>query len=226
MGNGQRDRILSGISTLDQALEGGGIRKGSLVLIKGEASSRKDLFGYHFLKEGLQNGERVVFYDVEASSDEIMDIHDMEEEKGSGELIFVDACPKYSKFFINAVPARIIEHLENLVGVQRVLINPLTFFVEKFGVRDTGDFLIMIRDIAMDKGMVIVILMADILSELEMQSVIDKCDGIIELDTHRGSRGAYHTISIQKFGKGRGNIHVTYVVREGKVMISTHEKIS
>lgn len=224
--SGDDERINSGVSTLDQMLEGEGIRKGSIVLIKGEASSRKDLFGYHFLKEGLSRGERVVFYDVEASSDEIMDIHDMEEEKGSGKLIFVDACPRYSKFFINAVPARIIEHMDELEDVNRVLINPLTFFVEKFGIRDTGDFLIMIRDIAMKKDMVVVFLMADILSELEMQSIIDKCDGIIELDTNRGSGGSYHTISIQKFGRGRDNIHVTYVVREGRIMISTHQKIS
>ncbi|MBN1539219.1 MAG: hypothetical protein JW939_03670, partial [Candidatus Thermoplasmatota archaeon] len=97
--------VTSGIPALDGSLQNGGFRKGSIILIVGDPGSRKDLFGYTFLLEGLEKGERVVFYDVEASSDEINDIM---QENVDRELLqnldFVDACPEYSKFFINAVP--------------------------------------------------------------------------------------------------------------------------
>ncbi|MGA1822675.1 MAG: RAD55 family ATPase [Thermoplasmatota archaeon] len=218
--------ISSGIVSLDAALNKGGFKKGTLVIYRGDASSRKDLFGYHFLLDGLLKGENAVFYDVEASSDEIMDIFT---ENGTvhypGELTFVDACPEYSKFYINAVPAKIIDHMKNTEGVNRVLINPLTFFVEKFGVKDTGDFLIRIRDIAMKKKLVIVLLMADILNDLDMQSIIDKCDGIIELGTLRSVDKPYHTIKINKFGVGQKHIHMTYVVRDENIIVSTFENI-
>lgn len=218
--------ISSGISSLDESLNRGGFKKGTLIVYKGDASSRKDLFGYHFLLDGLNNGEKTAFYDVEASSDEIMEIFT---ENGTveypGELTFVDACPEYSKFYINAVPAKIIDHLKNADGVNRVLINPLTFFIEKFGVEDTGDFLIRIRDIAMKKKLVVVLLMADILSDLEMQSIIDKCDGIIELGTLRAVDKPYHTIKINKFGVGQKHVHLTYIVRDENVIVSTFEKI-
>jgi len=197
-----------------------------MIVYQGDASSRKDLFGYNFLLDGLEKGEGTIFYDVEASSDEIMDIFtDNGTIQYPGDLTFVDACPEYSKFYINAVPAKIIDHLKNTENASRVLINPLTFFLEKFGVEDTGDFLIRIRDIAMKKKLVIVLLMADILSDLEMQSIIDKCDGIIELGTLRATDKPYHTIKINKFGVGQKHVHLTYVVREENIIVSSFEKI-
>jgi KaiC/GvpD/RAD55 family RecA-like ATPase len=220
----QTSVISSGIASLDSALNKGGLKKGSIVIVIGDASSRKDLFGYHFLYSGLMNGEKVLFFDVEASSDEIMEIFE-EGDRKTGELEFIDACPEYSKFFINAVPAKIIERLKNVKNIDRVLINPLTFFVEKFGIQDTGDFLIRIRDIAMKKKLVIVLLMADILSDLEMQSIIDKCDGIIELDTSECTDEEYHTINIHKFGYDKKHLNLTYVVRDERIRISIHERI-
>jgi hypothetical protein len=142
-------------------------------------------------------------------------------------LNFVNACPEYSKFFINAVPARIIEHMRNLDEnrVNRVLINPLTFFLEKFGLKDTGDFIIMIRDIAMKKGIGVVFLIADILSEREMQSVIDKFDGIIDLKTVRIIEGIYHTIHVKKFSVEQKNVELTYNIDGTKIRVTSTGRI-
>ena len=218
--------ISSGITSMDRSLHKGGFQEGTMVLIKGDAGSRKDLFGYHFVLHGLKNGEEVVFYDVEASSDEILYlIKTTDELKHLDNLDFVDACPEYSKFYINAVPAKIIEHVKNLNGPRRVLINPLTFFVEKFGIEDTGDFLIRIRDLAMRKKLVVVLLMADILSELEMQSIIDKCDGIIELETKSVIEDIFHVIKIRKFGVGQKHSPLSYLVRDKEIKITAYKNI-
>ena len=227
-GHNHKGVVSSGIPALDEALDRSGFRKGSIILYVGDPSSRKDLFGYNFILEGLERGETVSFFDVEASSDEILELmHESVDPKLLEGLDFVDACPEYSKFFINAVPARIIEHMRQLdeTKVNRVLINPLTFFLEKFGIRDTGDFIIMVREIAMRKGMVVVLLMADILKEREMQSVIDKFDGIIELKSIRIIDGIYHTILVNKFSLGQKNIELTYNIAGTRIRVTSTGKI-
>jgi KaiC/GvpD/RAD55 family RecA-like ATPase len=225
---GEKGIVSSGIPALDEALYKGGFKKGSIILYVGDPSSRKDLFGYQFLLDGLELGNNVAFYDVESSSDEILDLfHEYVDPKLLENLDFVDACPDYSKFFINAVPARIIEHMRNLDEdrVNRVLINPLTFFLEKFGLKDTGDFIILVRDIAMKKGMVVVFLMADILGEREMQSVIDKFDGIIELKTIKIIEGIYHTIMLKKFSVEQKTVELTYNIEETKIQVTSTGRI-
>lgn len=223
-----RSVVSTGIERLNESLHYGGFKKGTINLYVGDPSSRKDLFGYHYLKDGLRSGEEVAFYDVEASSDEILDIL---EENIQPELMenldFVDACPEYTKFFIQAVPARIIEHMRNLDEnkVQRVLINPLTFFIEKLGYRDAGDFIIMVRDIAMKKNIAVVFLMADILSERDMQSIIDKFDGLMELRTVRIIEGIYHTIQVKKFSVQQKNVQLTYHVDGADIRITSTGKI-
>jgi KaiC/GvpD/RAD55 family RecA-like ATPase len=220
--------VTSGIPALDEALHKGGFKKGSIILFIGDPNSRKDLFGFRYVVEGLELGNKVAFYDVEASSDEILDLlHEYVDPQLLENLDFVDACPEYSKFFINAVPARIIEHMRGLdeEKVNRVLINPLTFFHEKFGLTDTGDFIIMVREIAMKKGIAVVFLMADILSEREMQSVIDKFDGIIELRTIRIVEGIYHTISVKKFSVEQKNVELTYNIDEARIRVTSTGKI-
>jgi KaiC/GvpD/RAD55 family RecA-like ATPase len=223
-----KDIVTSGIPLLDHALENGGFKKGSIVLIVGDHSARKDLFGLTFLNEGLMKGENVAFYDVEASSDEIMDLLiEKVDPLLLKNLNFMDACPDYSKFFINAVPARIIEDMRKLDAktVNRVLINPFTFFLEKFGMEDSGDFLIMIREIAIKKKLTVLFLMADILDERQMQSVIDKFDGIIELRTVELHEGFYHTIDIKKFSLRQKKVQLTYNVFDTDIQITSTGRI-
>jgi KaiC/GvpD/RAD55 family RecA-like ATPase len=225
---GYGEVVSSGIPALDEALYRGGFKEGSIILYVGDPSSRKDLFGYHFLLDSMEKGNDVAFYDVEASSDEILELmHEHVDPQTLEHLNFIDACPEYSKFFINAVPARIIEHMRNLDEdkFHCVLINPLTFFLEKFGLKDTGDFVIMIREIAMRKGIGVVFLMADILGEREMQSVIDKFDGIIDLKTMKIIEGIFHTIQVKKFSVEQKNVELTYNIDGTTIRVTSTGKI-
>jgi len=220
--------VSSGIPALDQALFHNGFRKGSVVLVVGDHSARKDLFGSTILREGILSGEDVAFYDVESSSDEILEIM---QEKLDPHLLpalhFMDACPEYTKFFINAVPARIIEDMRGIRSdkVNRVLVNPFTFFLEKFGLDDAGDFLIMVREIAMEKDLVVVFLMADILSGKEMQSIIDKFVGIIELRTVEIQEGYFHTLDLKKFSMQQKRVKLTYNVIDSEIRITSTGRV-
>ena len=224
--SGTKKVISTGIPSFDSVLRKGGFEEGSIILIMGDASSRKDLFGYNFLVHGLKNSENVVFFDVEASSDEIHDlIMNTNQHLGRGQLDFINACPEYSKFYINAVPAKIIDHLKHLEHGKRVLINPLTFFIEAFGIKDTGDFLIFIRELAMKRNLVIVLLLADILGTLEIQSIIDKCDGIIELKTERMNEDVIRSMLVKKFGPGQNEVVLSYHVLDNNITITSTGRI-
>lgn len=226
LNKGTKKIISSGISSLDNSLQKGGFEEGSIILFIGDASSRKDLFGYQFLLEGLRNNESVIFYDVEASSDEIYDlISNSKKPETKGHLDFVNACPEYSKFYINAVPAKIIDHLKHKKKVKRVLINPLTFFIESFGIKDAGDFLIFIREIAMKRNLVVVFLLADILGTLEIQSIIDKVDGIIELKTEHVSNEIIRSMLVKKIGIDQKEIVLSYFIRDNNITITSTGRI-
>ena len=218
--------ISSGIPSMDRALYRGGFDPGTLVLIVGDASSRKDLFGYHFIRDGLEKGETVLFFDVEASSDEILDLVKSDEDLATRKnLLFIDACPEYTKFYINAAPAKVLDNLKNIPNVKRVLINPLTFFVEKFGVEDAGDFLIKIRNLAMENGFTVELLLATVLNPLDLQSIIDKCDGVVELSSTYKAKEEYHTLHIRKFGAKQREVVLSYSVMEKDLMIQTTDRI-
>jgi len=225
--NKDKKVISSGIPILDSKLQRGGFMEGTVILCIGDASSRKDLFGYRFLMEGIKNGEKVTFYDVEASSDEILDLfNDSDEIEDMDQLDFVDACPEYSKFYINAVPATIIDHMRQNNDSRRVLINPFTFFIERFGVMDAGDLIIRVREIAMQKNITVLLLMANILSDLELQSIMDKCDGIIELTTKVYHKDIFHELMLKKFGSGQRDVYLTYVIEDSKIKVTSMDKIS
>jgi circadian clock protein KaiC len=90
--------INSGITGLDEILNGG-FAKGRMYLVHGQPGTGKTLLGMHFLEEGLENGETVLFIHGEESRAEILangsavniDISDAE---------FLDLGPE-SDFFAN-----------------------------------------------------------------------------------------------------------------------------
>ena len=52
-------RVESGIPGLDELLRGGFVR-GRMYLVSGEPGTGKTTTGYHFLEDGLANGETVL----------------------------------------------------------------------------------------------------------------------------------------------------------------------
>ncbi len=67
------ERLSSGIQGLDKLIEGGFI-KNNVYLVTGSAGTGKTLFCCQFLWEGLQNGEKCIFFSLEEQPQSI--IHD------------------------------------------------------------------------------------------------------------------------------------------------------
>lgn len=63
--------INSGVSGLDEILHGGFV-EGRMYLVHGQPGTGKTLLGMHFLEEGLENDETVLFIHGEESREEIL----------------------------------------------------------------------------------------------------------------------------------------------------------
>jgi KaiC/GvpD/RAD55 family RecA-like ATPase len=67
----RQDRVKTGISGLDELVEGGLIPNSS-ILLRGEAGSGKTIFGLHFLKQGAMNKEPGVLLSLEEERKDIL----------------------------------------------------------------------------------------------------------------------------------------------------------
>ncbi len=67
----QQERVKTGISGLDELIEGGLIPNSS-ILLRGEAGSGKTIFCLHFLKYGAMNGEPGVLLSLEEEREDIL----------------------------------------------------------------------------------------------------------------------------------------------------------
>ncbi|TQQ82833.1 recombinase RecA [Halonotius terrestris] len=131
------ETISSGIAELDELLKGGYVR-GRTYLVQGVSGTGKSLLGQHFLQDGLENGETVVYIHGEESRGDILtnagqlsvDIADAE---------FLDIGPG-TDFFAEDISYDLVETTEveserftkdikeiiESVNPERVLIDPIT----------------------------------------------------------------------------------------------------
>jgi circadian clock protein KaiC len=66
------DRVSSGITALDQMLEGKGYYRGSTVLVSGTAGVGKTSIAAHFAEAACKRGERVLYFCFEESPNQLM----------------------------------------------------------------------------------------------------------------------------------------------------------
>jgi len=67
----QQKKVKTGISALDELIEGGLIPN-SATLVRGESGSGKTIFGLHFLRYGALNGEPGVFLSIEEEKKDLL----------------------------------------------------------------------------------------------------------------------------------------------------------
>ena len=93
------ERISSGIPGLDSILRGG-IVEGRMYLILGEPGTGKTLLGMSFLREGLENGEDVLFIHGEESKEDIL-INGRRVGIDLSEAVFLDLGPDSGFFSVD-----------------------------------------------------------------------------------------------------------------------------
>jgi circadian clock protein KaiC len=67
-----RERVSTGVPQLDAMLGGGGVYRGSSVLVSGTAGSGKSSLAAHFITAACRRGERAVYFAFEESQDQVV----------------------------------------------------------------------------------------------------------------------------------------------------------
>jgi circadian clock protein KaiC len=134
-----RGRCVTGIEGLDNIL-GGGIPKGSMVLVAGSVGTGKTTLSLEFLVRGAERGERSLFLSVTESSAKLIEnlsefdfsANDLVEQ---GTLVFVDLPLMYERLGLDHeeltleeidLLTRSILGLVAEIGAQRVVLDSLT----------------------------------------------------------------------------------------------------
>jgi len=121
MSQHQQKKVKTGISALDDLIEGGLIPS-STTLVRGESGSGKTIFGLHFLRYGALNGEPGVFLSVEEEKKDLLRESarfgwDLEALEKQGKLAIIEQQAQYT-LTINALHATI-----KRLGAKRVVID-------------------------------------------------------------------------------------------------------
>ncbi len=87
----RKDRLSSGIKTLDMILEGGYLRPSTILLI-GPSGNEKQCLAAHFVKAGLDDGDTILYITTDRSPDEIEKAASGWDLafKGTGQVFYID----------------------------------------------------------------------------------------------------------------------------------------
>lgn len=132
-------RLSSGISKLDELLEGG-IPKNFFVAITGEPGTGKTILCIHFINEGIKSGDRNIYVTTEESRESIMIQAaqfnmDFKSATGENKLIIIDALMgtrdrwNLESLDTNTLVDKIIEAKKSLgYGRARLVVDSLSAF--------------------------------------------------------------------------------------------------
>ncbi|MUV59301.1 ATPase domain-containing protein [Halobacterium sp. CBA1126] len=131
------DRVSTGIEGLDTVLNGGFV-PGRAYLARGEPGTGKTIFGYHYLTAGVENGETVLYVNLEESVEDVkanarsvgFDLDGVEFLSLTPDSEVFTESQSYSVFGADEVEAgafneAIVERIEAL-NPSRIFIDPIT----------------------------------------------------------------------------------------------------
>ena len=133
------DRVSTGIPGLDRLI-GGGLVKGSTILVSGGPGVGKSIFCYQYINHGLENGESCLFVSFESSPDKIRNEAgdfgwDFAKHEKTGKLAIMHIDPTQlaeidlSKY--RDVTATIIHDIKThalKMKVTRIVVDPISVF--------------------------------------------------------------------------------------------------
>ncbi len=221
------ERVSTGIKGLDEILHGG-IIKNRATLIRGGPGSGKTTFGFHFLMDGAQKGEKVLFITLGENKKQLIENALSLNIPITG-IEFLDLSPSpeffsqvesydiFSPAEVEREPVtQMIINTVNSLNPTRIFIDSMTQF--RYLAPDTFQFrkqvLSFIRFLT-EKGAT-VIFTSEASSEAPDDDLMFLADGIINLVVRDGSR-------FLRVSKLRGSIFMVgeheYVIKEGGVVI-------
>mgnify|MGYP000648692633 CR=1 FL=1 len=132
-----KDRVSTGVEGLDEILNGGFV-PGRAYLARGEPGTGKTIFGYHYLAAGVENGETVLYVNLEEAIEDVQanaaavgfDLDGVEFLSLTPDSEVFTESQSYSLFAADEVEAdafneAIVERIEEL-DPARIFLDPIT----------------------------------------------------------------------------------------------------
>jgi KaiC domain protein len=124
------ERIPFGISGLDEML-GNGLIKNTICTVIGTYGTGKTTFALQFIYEGLQQGEKVIYFSLEEREDRIYNVmadRRFQIDKYRDKSLFVIKLdPTDFNLSINSIKKDLPELVES-IGATRIVIDPISLF--------------------------------------------------------------------------------------------------
>jgi len=225
---GTKERVSTGVPSLDKMFKGGGYTRGSTILISGTAGTGKTSLGAAFAVERCKRGERCLLLSYEESAGQLTQ---------NMSSIGFDFAPLIKKGLLRIVATRpsffgLEMHLLDLYKTieefqpQAVVIDPLTSLIGEGSQRDIQSMVTRMIDLLKSKG--VTGLFTSLVSstahnftsgEVGVSSLIDTWIVVRQLEEEGGkrrvrglyiikSRGMAHSSDVNKFILSDGGIHI------------------
>lgn len=207
--------VTTGIQGLD-AHFGGGVPKGSTVLVVSEPSNAPYLFNEQFAAGGLNGGETVFYYNLERPKDEVVEhlrgllpkpevVKNLQyfdcysvKFKNLGEAAIKRlAIQNHAVKVVDDILPRLLKHGPNKPF--RVVIESVTESAEAYGLQPTLNAVLALSGAVRQLGgIALVMLIRGILDPHAEARLRHMADGVIELGVERQGFGLYSYLSITK----------------------------
>ena len=211
-----RERVLTGITSLDFMLDGQGYFRGSSILVSGTAGTGKTSFAAYFADAACKRGEKCLYFAFEETQDQIIrDMHsigiDLEKWVKKGLLKFHIARPSLYGLEMHLLT---MEDDVKKFAPRNVVIDPITDLSSVGGGREVKSMLTRLNDLMKARGITIFftdLVRGDLTSEhpgMYISSLIDTWILLrnfeINGERNRGlailkSRGMPHSNQIKEF---------------------------
>lgn len=149
-----KERVSTGIVSLDQMLGGKGCFRGSSVLVSGSAGSGKTSIAAHFASAACQRGECCLFFSFEESQNQLVRNMlsigvDLEGWREKG-LLRIDAA-RPTRYGLEMHLA-IIHKLVSDFQPQFVVVDPISNFISAGTTTEAGSMLVRLVDVLKSRG--------------------------------------------------------------------------
>jgi KaiC/GvpD/RAD55 family RecA-like ATPase len=176
------DRVKSGVPGFDDLVDGG-FPKGFAVLLSGAPGTGKSIFGLHFLKEGIKNGESCAYVTYSQSPKDILDQASM----FGWDLQMVEFLEMKPEDFDNMLSGKSYNRivLDSLSSVAVMTRDSLGRFIKS--IKDVGCTALLISELPIDSQW----LSRDTISEF-------LCDGVVILKSVEAAGDVKNLLKVEK----------------------------
>jgi len=223
------DRLTSGVPHLDELIEGG-IKKGTINLVAGEAGSGKSTFATHFITAGAKAGEKGLYISIEEKKEKFIENmgrygFELKKLEESGEVIFHKSNVVEIRNFLDQGVVAFEEYFRE-GDVKRVVIDSITALMLAYNEETSQRNSLMQLFELLERWGATVLVTSEIDDGQARFGIEYLVDGIFRLYYRKIGQERVRTLEVFKMrGTNHTNQEIVYRLAEKGILLYPDEKI-